>query len=268
VAPVVVLAIALIAGLIWLFRFRIQRALTPAETLPPPPPTRAVSGGGEGLPAGLLYQTDFEDPAALTDWEAPFDDGIVSARFEDGMLKVGISALVDTGTWLALNYTFEDFVLDVDAAKLDGADDNGMMVLFRLVDAQNYNRFDISSEGWYTLSMVRDGLPVVISDFNLSEAIARGEAANHISIRAEGDRFTFSVNGETLELCVSEEEGIRPIWSEGVCLGGEVVTAWQNDDLLRGKIGLGAQGYTGFDGENVTPARTLIGFDNLVIVEP
>ena len=62
-------------------------------------------------------------------------------------------------------------MLDVDATKLDGPDDNGIIVVFRLTDTDNYNRFDISSDGYYTLSIARDGVRLVISDWAASDAI-------------------------------------------------------------------------------------------------
>jgi hypothetical protein len=272
VIPLAVIALALVLAFLWVFRFRIQRAFEPAPTLPPPPPTAAEAGesagseGGGGA-GGVLYQTAFDDPAAGEDWEL-FDDGVVAAQIEDGQLVVAVNAITDQGTWSGLNYTFEDFALDVDAAKLAGPDNNGIIVIFRLVDNKNYNRFDISSDGYYRLIAVRDGAQRVVSgDWASSPAILTGEAANHLRVEAAGDTFRFTVNGKPLRLCVSEDEDTQPIPMEDECLGGEYVMEWTNGDLTRGKIGLGAQGFTGFDGEQVTPAEATIGFDNLVIAE-
>jgi hypothetical protein len=272
VIPLIVIALALVLAFLWVFRFRIQRAFEPAPTLPPPPPTAAEAGEsagseGGGEVGGVFYQTTFDDPAVGEDWEL-FDDGIVAARIEDGRLVVEVDAITDQGTWSGLNYTFEDFVLDVDAVKLGGPDNNGIIVIFRLVDNENYNRFDISSDGYYRLIAVRDGVQRVVSgDWAFSPAILTGDATNHLRVEAAGDTFRFAVNGEPLRLCVSEDENTQPIPMEDECLGGEYVMEWTNGDLIRGKIGLGAQGFTGFDGEQATPAEAIIGFDNLVITD-
>lgn len=264
VIPLVVIALALAMAFLWVFRFRIRRAFEPAPTLPPPPPVAAEAGEAAGA---VLYQTAFDDPAQGEDWEL-FDDGIVAARIEEGRLVVEVDALTDQGTWSGLNYTFGDFALDVDAAKLAGPDNNGIIVLFRLVDNENYNRFDISSDGYYRLIAVRDGAQRVVSgDWAASPAILTGEATNHLRVEAAGDAFRFAVNGEPLRLCVSEDENTQPIPMEDECLGGEYVMQWTNGDLMQGKIGLGAQGFTGFDGEQITPAQATIGFDSLVIAE-
>jgi len=38
-------------------------------------------------------------------------------------------------------------VLDVDAAKLAGPDDNAILIIFRLVDPDNHNRFTFQVTG-------------------------------------------------------------------------------------------------------------------------
>ncbi len=238
------------------------------RTLPPPlPPEIQAQDGTEGI----LYQTDFESEALAGEWEI-FSDGLVSAALADAQLVVDVNAPTDTGAWSGLNYTFDDFVLDVDATKLGGPDDNGIIIIFRLQDKNNYNRFDISSDGYYALSVARAGEYRVISDYNRSQAIRLGNATNHIRIWATGDVFRFEVNDALLRLCVSNDPNVQPLWdlaaTEPTCLGGTVVESWQNDDLLRGKIGLGAQGFSGFDGVQSTPALATIGFDNLTIWSP
>jgi hypothetical protein len=249
-------------GLAWLFQGRIRAALQPAATLPPPPP-----GQGEGI----LYQTNFDDPAAAADWEL-IDDGTVTTAITGGQLVVGVNAPTDTGTWSAMNFTYGNFVLDVDATKLAGPDDNGIIVLFRLTDDQNYNRFDISSDGYYSVSKARAGQNLLVSDLNFSSAILTGGATNHIRITAVGNTFRFEVNGTPLLLCVSDDPNVQPIWdttsAEPACIGGQVVDAWTDDAQPQGKIGLGAQAFVGFDGQNTTPAQATVGFDNLSIRTP
>lgn len=268
----VIIPLLLIAGgFAWVNQLKIQRwiaDLTSGEpTAAPPPPGE---GAGEGA---VLYETNFDSPSAAADWEAAFDDGTISALISNGQLVVDVDALTDVGTWLAMNFTFSDFVLDVDATKLGGPDDNGIIVLFRLQDNENYNRFDISSDGYYTVSMARGGERIVISDFIQSDAIITGAATNHVRVYAVGDTFRFEVNGTPLTLCVSDGSSAHPIpmLDEAgalTCMGGQLTDSWQNGDLMEGKIGLGAQGFVGFDGENSRPALATIGFDNLVITAP
>ena len=171
-----------------------------------------------------------------------------------------------------MNYTFDNFVMDVDVTKVGGPDDNGIIVLFRLQDHGNYNRFDISSDGFYSVSKARGNQPIQVSDWNRSDAIHVGDASNHIRIRAIGDAFQFEVNSIPLKLCIADDPDVLPIWdtsgTDPACLGGTIVDTWHDSDLMRGEIGLGAQGIVGFDGENTTPALASIEFDNLLIVPP
>ena len=259
IAIVVVILVAVGVFLNW----RAERTRpTPTPTLPPPPPTPVSQ---EAVESGILYQTDFSAPDPL--WEL-FDDGIISASITDGRLVVGVQSGGDTGAWSGLNYTFEDFVLDVDATKLAGSDDNGIMVIFRLVDNANYYRFDISSDGFYALSEIQGGAHTVVSDYAMSSAIVQGDATNHIRVEAVGGTFRFFVNDTPLPLCVATDHASRPLWdhsaAEPTCVGGVVTEEWQDADFPRGKIGLGAQGFAGID----TIAEATIGFDNLVITAP
>ena len=268
-----ILAILIGVGAAYVFRFKIRRTFEPAATLPPPPPTQQAASDStedeEVLPAGPLYEASFDANQPNEEWEQ-FDDGIIAATIADGQLIVSVDALIDTGTWAGLNYTFEDFDLEVDAQKIDGGNESAILILFRMTDENNYNRLDVYTDGYYSLSAVRDGEFRVISDFNLSDAIATGNAINQISVSAQRDQFSFAVNGESLPLCVAVDEETRPLWdiTTGVCLGGAITDTWENSDLPRGKIGLGAHAYVGFDGESSTPAAVTVAFDNLVIQEP
>lgn len=261
------IAVLFLGGLAWIFRLRIRRAFEPAPTLPPTLDTSQAGNEASVTDTDVLYATDFDDEAALSDWEL-FDDGLIAAQPADGKLVVAVNAPSDEGAWSGLNYTLDDFVLEVDATKIDGPDHNGTMVIFRLTDQENYNRFDISSDGYYMLSEVRDGIPTVVSDWIASPAIATGEGTNHIRVEAAGDTFRFSVNGELLTLCVATEGDVQPIPFEGECRGGEFNTEWHNDDLPQGRIGLGAQGYAVYDVDSVEPAQVTVAFDNLTISAP
>src|SRR5574341_276481 len=262
VAIPIVLVVLVLGGLAYLFQGRIAALFEARPTLPP---TAAQSA------TGILYQSNFDDPTTAADWEI-FDHGFISSAVTDGQLVVDVNALEDTGAWSGLNLTFDDYVLDVDATKLAGPDNNAIVVVFRLTDADNYYRFDISSDGFYAVSQVRDGQPYPVSDWNRSAAIVTGSATNHIRIRSIGGVFTFEVNGTPLQLCLSAGPGGTPTWdpsaAEPTCLGGSLVGSWQDTALPQGKIGLGAWGYVGFDGTNPTPALATIAFDNLAIYTP
>src|SRR5262245_1264498 len=113
---IVVVAVLLLAGgvALYIFQGKIADLTTPRATLPPDIGTQSA----QGTP-GVLYFANFDDSAIASDWEI-FDDGRISSKLSDGALIVGVNAPTDTGTWSGLNFTFQDFVLDVDATKIAG----------------------------------------------------------------------------------------------------------------------------------------------------
>jgi hypothetical protein len=268
---VLIILLLIIGGtLAWVFKFSIQEAIggifaPPTETLPPPP------GADDETQSNTLYQTSFEEAGVESEWEA-FDDGTISAAISNGQLIVEVSALTDTGAWSAMNFAFDNFVLDVDASKIAGPDDNGIFVVFRMEDRQNYYRFDVSSDGFYALSKTRGGVPETVSAFTQSDAIALGDGVNHIRIVANGDTFRFFVNDAPLPLCVNPDPAVQPIplVQDGVltCLGGDLVNEWQDSDIAGGRVGLGAQAFVGFDGETTTLAEATVAFDNVLLQAP
>jgi len=207
------------------------------------------------LPAGVIYQDDFEQEN--TNWDES-DDGIVAYGVEEGRLVVTVNDF-NASAWSSLSFGFNDFVLEIEALKLGGPDDNGFGVLFRYQDPANYYRFDISSDGFYSLSKTVEGTYEVVSAWNPDPAILTGELTNRLRVVAQGNGFSFAVNDTPLSLCV----GPGAIWdpaSPGTCLGGQVVETWIDDTFPGGQIALGVTAFQ--------QAGPSIGFDNLVISEP
>lgn len=207
------------------------------------------------LPAGVLYQDDFERENA--NWDV-YDDGIVSYRFDQGRLVVTVNDL-NASAWSSLHFTLDDCTLEVEATKLGGPDDNGFGVLFRYRDPDNHYRFDISSDGYYSLSKKVGGTFEVVSAWNAHPAILTGGQTNRLRVVAQGNTFSFAVNDTPLSLCV----GPGAIWdpqSPGTCLGGQVLQTWTDGNFSSGQVALGVTAF-----QELGPS---IGFDNLVIREP
>jgi hypothetical protein len=121
--------------------------------------------------------------------------------------------------------------------------------------------------------MVRGGQYIAVSNLHPSPAILTGNAANHIQIWAVDDTFQFFVNNTLLPLCVNPNA--RPYWATDTsgadtCEGGEITNTWRNGDLMSGRIGLGAQAYTGFDMSTglESAAEVTVAFDNLLVRTP
>jgi hypothetical protein len=213
----------------------------------------SACGGQQEL--SLPYREDFEQ--ASENWDVA-DDGIITYGFQDGRLVVTVNDF-NASAWSTLNFTLTDFTLEVDTLKLAGPDDNGFGVLFRYQDPEDYYRFDVSSDGFYSVSKSAAGTLEEISPWKFSDAILLGEQTNRLWVTAQGNSFGFAVNDTPLALCVGE----GAIWdpqSDDICLGGEVLNTWTDDSFPRGQIALGVTAF----GES-GPA---IGFDNLDIRQP
>lgn len=259
-AAVGIPVVLMTAGVLWFFAPDIQQAFTPGPT----PLPGAVAEGG------ILYQTTFEEDA-VDSWTI-VNDGTLQTFISDGQLIVDVNSFGDRSGFSDLNLLFDDFVLQVDTSKVAGPDDNGIFVVFRLQDVNNYNRFDISSDGFYALTTSRDGILETVSEFHVEPSI-QAEGINTIRIIAVGNEFQFFVNENPVSLCVNPDPTVFPLWENALdpasaCLGGDIVTTWVNEDFANGRIGLGAQGFAGFDGEQETAALATIAFDNLIISEP
>jgi len=259
-AAIGVPVVLIIGGVLWFFSPRIEDMFTPGPTLPP----EAVAEGG------VLYQTDFNE-TAVEEW-AITNDGTLQTFISNGELVVDVNSFGDRAGFSDLNLSFTDFVLEVDARKVAGPDDNGILVIFRLQDLDNYYRFDISSDGFYSLSALIAGQPQTISEFHVEPSIT-ADGVNKIRVEAVGTTFRFFVNGNQVPLCVNSDPAVFPLWENPLeaasnCLGGDLAMEWNNDAIASGRIALGAQGYVGFDGEQETPALATIAFDNLVITQP
>jgi len=152
---------------------------------------------GEGFPAGVLYQDEFEADTGNWSLESDLE---ASANYTNGQLQLHITA-PNLVTWVELQERqFDDFVLEVDASQIGGSSDNSYGVIFRVQDPSAYYIFEISGDAYYAfkrLDKVEGGRWVWLTeDWLESAAIRPGIATNRIKIIASGSSFVFYVNGQ------------------------------------------------------------------------
>lgn len=189
----------------------------------------------EELPSGVLYQEDFETNSGEWILESDMD---AEATINGGQLQVAINS-PNLVAWAELSdRKFDDFVLEVDASQLAGPDDNSYGVIFRMKEQTEFYRFDVSGDGYYEFSRRNDDEAnpwTSITEWLDSEAIHKGASTNQIKIVAQGDHFSFYVNGQ--------------------------LVAEADDDSYR-------SGGIGLDAGSFSEAGVQIAFDNLTISEP
>jgi hypothetical protein len=144
----------------------------------------------------LPYADDFS--TADGGWKTASDEAI-KIEVQDGALHFTIDDL-DTIAWSTpKDKRFGDFVLDVDATQVAGPNDNTYGVIFRYQDDRNFYRFDISGDGYFAVFKRKDGAWSKVQDYVESAAVTQGNATNHLQVIAQGNQFTFNVNGETVK---------------------------------------------------------------------
>ena len=95
--------------------------------------------------------------------------------------------------------SFDNFIFEVDARQLAGDPGNTYGVLFRMQDAAQFYRFELTGDGLYMVERRNaDGTWTrFVDDWTESAAIARGiNALNRIRIEANGSNFSAFVNDQ------------------------------------------------------------------------
>lgn len=187
----------------------------------------------EPLPAGVLFQDDFSDTSS--GWDVVnVDDGITD--YEDGVYRIMVNT-PSTDVWANPGLKFTDTVVEVEATKVSGPDDNDFGVICRYQDESNFYFFIISSDGYYGLGKVIDGEQVLIGEEELmpSDDIKLGNVTNTVKADCVGSTLTLYANGVQL-------------------------ISVQDSSFASGDVGLMAGTFS--------EAGTDIHFDNFVVREP
>lgn len=151
-------------------------------------------------------------PAAPVAADGPYLDEFIPGRTGNWLLEgdaLGSTAIVNeqlvitvaapnTIQYTALpDYTFADFVLEVDVWQRAGPLDSSYGVLFRMVDGQQFYRFEINGNGQYLIER-RDADGVwtrLVPDWTASPALNSGlNVANRLKVIAAGSDLTFYAN--------------------------------------------------------------------------
>ena len=176
----------------------------PTDT-PLPPPTPALT---------MIYQDDFSDPNS--GWEHYREgDGILD--YEDGRYRMLVQQPENT-YWVNAKQVYDNAIIEVDAARKEGPEENVYGVMCRLDSNYHAYMFVISSAGnygiarWANLQFELLGSGVM----QPGSTIRTGNENNHIRAACVGSLLSLSVNGE--ELLVVNDDRI-PSGDTGLVAG-------------------------------------------------
>jgi len=189
---------------------------------------------GSTPPPKALFTDDFSDPSS--GWDRMEDTDGANDYYEGGY-----RIFVNKPKWYFWSnpgLQFTDVVIDVDAKKTAGPDENDFGIICRYKDEQNFYFFTVGNDGYYGISKIINGEETLIGmdqlQFN-DTAIKLGGAANHLTAECVGGSLTLTVNGT-------------------------ILADVKDSDLSSGDVGLIAGTYD-------TPGVDIV-FDNFVVTRP
>ena len=184
----------------------------------------------EPLAGDLLYSDDFS--SSKSGWYTS-SSGDFMALYKNGKYHLTqVSPNVWGRAFSPDRLNFSDFILEIEATKEAGPDDNVFGVIVREINSSNYYAYLLSSDGYYQVAKLQNNSWPYASAWEKSSAIKTGNATNLVKVVCNGDKQSFYANGIKL-------------------------TDYSDSSFAYGHIGL----YAGTQSEgNVT-----IGFDNLTV---
>jgi hypothetical protein len=194
--------------LIFLILFSLLVLASAACQLSPAIGGEIVSSGG------ILFKDDFSDPNS--GWMQG-EDKFGKTEYTNGGFRIFVNSDV-TGKISIPRLLFTDVIIEVDATKAAGPDDNDYGVICRYQDENNFYFFEISSDGYYSIGKYKDDqLQLIGMDkMQTSDLIRQGEATNRIRASCIGSSLSLFVNGHLL---VEVEDGDYSAGDVGLIAG-------------------------------------------------
>lgn len=188
---------------------------------------RAVLSGPEGA---LLYAAAFD--GFSDEWEQY--QGRRMAQIIEGTLELS----GNEGTFYSAALpSFANFDAQIDVNPLENPNDEGFGLVFRLRDPQNLYFFFISSDGYYRVSRVVNGVEKRLSTWIPSEHIRQGtNTINRLRVIGLGSQFQFYINGQIVPLCIPDSPQGESTYSAGQCFGTMTETL-SDETFAEGQLG-------------------------------
>jgi hypothetical protein len=154
------------------------------------------SSDGSEVPSDVLFVDDFSDSSSGWD-RVNEDEGITD--YSNGVYRILVNT-DNTDAWANPGLNFTDTVIEVDASKVGGPDDNDFGIICRYQDISNFYFFVISSDGFYGIVKVVDGEQELVGLENMeySEAVNQGNNSNKLRADCIGQHLILYINGQEL----------------------------------------------------------------------
>lgn len=214
-------------------------------------------------PGQVAYVATFDH--LIEDWNQY--EGRLEAQVADGVLRLNVGE-AGSGPFSTTRQHFADFDLRVQATPIDGPENNGYGVIFRLQDSDNttpaddtYYLFLISSDGYYEVKRVIGREEKLLSAWIESPLInLHIGATNWLRVVARGDRFQFFINGQPAQVCVPDNPEGESTYFLGECVDGSMQDMLVDSAIPSGQLGVVAL--------SVDQPGVVVEFDNFMVYGP
>ncbi len=145
-----------------------------------------------------LFYDDFSDPNSGWD-QVDETDYFTNYYMDTYRIRVDTEMM---DSWANPgDHNFSDVVIEVDATKNGGSDDNDFGLICRYLDTTRYYYAIISSDGYYGISKSTSESTVILGRDSLvySDVINQGFATNHMRFDCVGTSLTLYINGQVLD---------------------------------------------------------------------
>ena len=148
------------------------------------------------VPGEAIFRDDFSSP--WRGWESTPAPGSVTT-YDQGVMRVAILGNA-TSVITVPGLDFGDVRIEADALKVGGTDFNRIGLVCRYTDLQNYYFFVVSTDGFYGLGKVTDGVASLLGmpEMQRSEVIQPQGGVNHLRADCIGEDLTLYDNGRVL----------------------------------------------------------------------
>lgn len=157
------------------------------------------SGSGPAPTASdILFQDDFSSTSS--GWSDLYRDDSGMTDYDQGGFRIQVLES-NFDYWANPNLSFTDTVVEVDAKKIGGPDDNDFGLICRYSGVENFYFLIVTSDGFYGIGKYVGGSQELIGTDSLYETdkVLGGASVNKIKAECIGSTLRLYVNGSLLQ---------------------------------------------------------------------
>jgi hypothetical protein len=159
-----------------------------------------IKSADEPQAGELLYSDDFSDPGS--GWKRSSTSESAYAYLDGRYYITASKPGTNFYSVIPTNQIFKDFIVEVEVKAEDVPKNGGYgLALRRDSDSLEDYLFELSKDGQFQFSLWKNAKWITLVGWTNSSAIETGKGSNNIKIIAQGDTFTFYVNGVKLGEC-------------------------------------------------------------------